>query len=1636
MIRFAKIILSAGLNGLALGLLALPATAAQPAVLPSHLPLYFEAIGSQVKGPEQFIARGHDYQFLISATGTQMALRKTATEPVAVRMQFVGANAQAQIRGDAELPGKINYFTGSDPAQWRVGLAMFAQVRVGELYPGVNLVYYGNERLLEYDFTIAPGGNPQAIAMHFDGVDAISVNSQGELILSLAGGEIRQPKPVIYQTTGGTRKEIAGGYRLVDAHTVAFAVGKYDRSQPLVLDPVLGYSTYFGGTAGDTAWAVAVDTNGSIYITGQTFSRQLFTNGWNGGPSFSTFGAFQTNFNGGKLTGDAFVAKLSIASDNTTTADYLTYLGGSADDGALGVAVDAAGNAYVTGFTDSPDFPVTNSLPGGVPGLPNSTNISGILDKSFGYYPIDAFVTELDSSGSNLVYSTYLGGSSMDCGMGIAVDAAGYAYVTGYTYSSNFPTVNALQNKLVCTNSFFFNANAFIAIIGPGGSSLAYSTYFGGTNFDEGKGIAVDTNGFVYVTGFTASTNFPTTNAVVQQLVWTNVVGTNHISITNSLNGYLLNGSTKKTAEFDAFVAKFDFTGTNLVKVYSTLLGSTNNDIANGIAVDNNGAAYVTGWTVSSNFPNTFGANIHSFVATNTRPSDLATNVFLTKITNAIGTTNVGIAWSAVFGGKGADVGYGVALDPAGDEVFVTGSASSTNFPTFNVPGLLRTTNSGKSDAFVIAFNTTGPSLLFSAYLGGKDNDFGYGIAVDTMTNVYVVGQTLSTNFPTFNGAITFRNGTNDAFLTKIILNVVPPAITTNAQPTSQTNAVGSFLILSVSGGVTGTPPFFYQWQFGTNLVVVTNVVDATNLIVVTNLVDATNLVNGTNISGVTNDTLIINPAQTTNAGYYQVIVTNFAGSVTSAIAVLGVTNIPAAVTVQPTNQLVGVGTTAILTATATGTAPLRYQWQVNGTNLVNGGHISGATSNVLAISNVQLANSSSNYTVIVTNINNSATSSVAILQVQASPVITVQPTPTNQSMAVGSTATFAVTAVGTVPLHYQWQYGTNLVNWTNLVNGVHISGATTNVLTISTAQMTNSGFYSVIVMNIAGSVTSSIVDLTVTNIPPAITVQPTTNQLVGVGTTATLAVIATGTAPLSYQWQVNGTNLMNGHANGATISGTTNNVLTISNVQTNNSSTNYTVVVTNFAGSVTSSVAALTVQAAPLITMQPTPTNQSIAVGSNATFTVTAVGTVPLHYQWQKDGANLTNAAGHISGATTNVLTINNAQTTDSSTNYTVIVTNIAGSVTSSVATLTVTNVPPAITVQPTNQAVVVGTSVTLAVTATGTAPLRYQWQVNGTNLVNSSGQISGAINNVLKINRAQTTNSGNYMVIVTNLGGSVTSSVAILTVASSPVIITQPTNQGVAVGSNATFAVTAVGFAPLSYQWWVNGTNLLVNGSQTNGATISGVTNNVLTISNAQTNDSGNYYSVTVTNSSGSMTSSNALLTVTNIPPAILVPPTNQTVGVGSTVTNVVIATGTPPLSYQWQVNGTNLVDGGRFSGATTNLLTITNAQTSDSGSYSVTVMGPGGSVTSSNAVLTVIVPLPDFGKIIAAGDGSFILSGTGGGANGTYYVLTSSNLLIPLTNWMYIATNQFDGSGNFIFTNAAPTNAPQWFYILQLP
>ncbi|HEV8523384.1 MAG TPA: SBBP repeat-containing protein, partial [Terriglobales bacterium] len=411
------------------------------------LPLHFEANQGQAHQDVRFLARGLGYSLYLTAGEAVLVLAKTnpvatpdahntkaqlkegiraeqsrheqrdaqaQVEPLALRMSLVGAAPAPLVSGREELPGKMNYFTGKDPAKWRTNVPTYAKVHYREVYPGIDLIYYGNQRQMEYDFIVAPGADPKKIVLAFKGAERLEIDAQGDLMLHAPGGAIRQKKPVIYQEVDGVRQEIEGRYVRKGANRVGFKVAAYDASRPLVIDPVvLSYSTYLGGSGGDYGMGIAVDAAGAAYVTGYT-----------GSTDFPTANAFQaTHAGGGQIPYDVFVTKLNATG---TALVYSTYLGGSGLDQGVGIAVDAAGAAYVTGGTESADFPVSCTAP------------CTVLDATLGAGGNDAFVTKLDPTGSALVYSTYLGGSYVDEGRSIAVDAEGAAYVTGLTESADF----------------------------------------------------------------------------------------------------------------------------------------------------------------------------------------------------------------------------------------------------------------------------------------------------------------------------------------------------------------------------------------------------------------------------------------------------------------------------------------------------------------------------------------------------------------------------------------------------------------------------------------------------------------------------------------------------------------------------------------------------------------------------------------------------------------------------------------------------------------------------------------------------------------------------------------------------------------------------------------------------------------------------------------------------------------------------------------------------------------------------------------------------------------------------------------------------------------------------------------------
>ena len=494
-----------------------------------RLPLRFEVNQGQMDSRAQFLVRGRGYSLFLTPTESVMVLRRSSVarrqvkrtkieEPLpsptgassVVRTKLIGARTEPDISGLEELPGRSNYLIGKDPSKWRVGVPSYARVKYTDIYPGIDLVYYGNQGRLEQDFVVAPGSEPRAIKLSFDGVRRLKIDANGDLVLAVPGGELRQSRPIAYQMVQGRKQEVASRYRLLARNQVGFEVGAYDTSEPLVIDPILVYSTYLGGNGEDIGNGIALDPSGNIYVTGYTAST-----------NFPTLNPRQAVKSGGN---DTFVTKLNAGGDALV---YSTYLGGSGDDQAKAIAVDSSGNAYVSGFTSSTNFPT-----------------QGTLRPSYGGGTFDAFVFKLNASGSTLAYSAYLGGSLEDQAAGIAVDPSGNAYVAGYTVSTNFPTVTPFQ----ATNAGGA-FDAFVTKVNAAGTAFSYSTYIGGDSGDRANAIAVDASGSAYITGSTPSVTFPTVNA---------------FQSSNS-------GPEQFGNSTDAFITKFSPSGTSLV--YSTYLG-------------------------------------------------------------------------------------------------------------------------------------------------------------------------------------------------------------------------------------------------------------------------------------------------------------------------------------------------------------------------------------------------------------------------------------------------------------------------------------------------------------------------------------------------------------------------------------------------------------------------------------------------------------------------------------------------------------------------------------------------------------------------------------------------------------------------------------------------------------------------------------------------------------------------------------------------------------------------------------------------------------------------------------------------------------------------------------------------------
>jgi len=813
------------------------------------LPLYFIENNGQVDEQVSFYERGAGHATFFTRDGVVLSLskgdgkvespihtadikgldagknKKITTE--AVQLSFVGANKNAKIIADEKMPGHINYFVGNDKTKWRSNIPTFGAVTYKDVYKNIDIKFYGNNKNIEHDVIVKPGGDPSQVKFVYKGIKGLKVTDTGDLEVSLENGKIIEKRPVVFQEINGKRVAVSGSYRILKERDGTFAYGfkvaSYDNTKDLVLDPVLVYSSYLGGYGGiENGIHIAVDTTGAAYITGLTQSG-----------TFPLMNPIQNVTRGGD---DVFVTKINPAGSAIV---YSTYLGGSSGETGYGIAVDTTGAAYITGTTTSPDFPLMNPIQGVVNGWQSEAFVTKInpagsaivystylggssgeagfgiaLDTTGAAYitgrtgsldfplmnPIqganggsyDAFVTKINPAGSAIVYSTYLGGSSGETGYGIAVDTTGAAYITGNTNSPDFPLMNPIQGSIGSLD------DAFVTKVNSAGSAIVYSTYLGGSNGDTGRGIAVDTTGAAYITGYTYSTDFPLMTPI--------------------------QGAFGGGIRADAFVTKTNSAGTAIV--YSSYLGGNSDDLGYGIAVDTTGAAYITGITTSPDFP----------LMNPIQGTDLY-DAFVTKM-DPSGTV---LVYSTYLGGSSFDNGYGIAVDTTG-AAYITGTTSSLDFPLMNpIQGIIH----GPPDTFIskIGLNKNAPIanagpdqnifLTETAYLDGSassdpngDPIVSYTWAIDSAppgsTSVLINANTatpfLTPDLPgryfislvVNDGKI---NSTPDTIIISVIENMPPVAVAIGAPTTGLAPLTVNFDASGSNDPEGGM--LSYSWDFG-----------------------------------------------------------------------------------------------------------------------------------------------------------------------------------------------------------------------------------------------------------------------------------------------------------------------------------------------------------------------------------------------------------------------------------------------------------------------------------------------------------------------------------------------------------------------------------------------------------------------------------------------------------------------------------------------------------------------------------------------------------------------------------------------------------------------------------------------------
>jgi uncharacterized protein (TIGR03437 family) len=722
--------------------LFLSISVALPAVSKISLePVTFEPNVGQTDTRVKYVGHAPHETLWLTAEGATLGLSRKSRQAV-LKLRFEGASHQPTISAQEPRPGVSNYFIGSDPTRWHASVPQFGKVRYRNLYPGIDVVFYGNPRQIEYDFVVGAGADPSKIVLAFDGADRMTMDAtEGDLALKIGDIEVRNRKPRIYQGD----KIVGGRWVTRGKWRAGFTIDPFDRSKPLVIDPVLTYATYLGGSAGDYGQAVAMDAQGNIYVTGGTDSSD-----------FPTKAGLSTSY---KSKFYAFVSKIDPSASGAASLVYSSYIGGTSAYGDFGqaIAADSSGSAYVAGFTRSTDFPLNNAFQ-------TKINTSVNCGSSGQVVPCpDAFVLKLSASGGALVYASYLGGANYDSAYGIAVDSSGNAYVTGEADSTDFPIRGTpYQNKLNGTS------DAFLAKIAPNGT-LLYSTYFGGELDDFCNGIALDSSGMVYLACITDSGKLPVS--------------------ANAYQSGLLGNSA-------AFVAKLNpSTGGSGGLLYSSYLSGTGGDTeAFAVAADASGNIYLTGSTTSPGFPVSTGAfgafqSTYGGVLGDQTFVGVPGDAFITKLNPAAGG-GAQLVYSTYFGGKNDEQGTAIAVDSKG-RIIIAGGTDSLDFTTtvdaFQ-PYYYGYPSTRKGFILLVDPSQSGDaSLLYATLLGGTDDDMIYGMAGDPAGNTVVVagedfsgdGYVTAAAFqPAFRGA---DQSDGDAYIARFDFTQAGPLITADS---------------------------------------------------------------------------------------------------------------------------------------------------------------------------------------------------------------------------------------------------------------------------------------------------------------------------------------------------------------------------------------------------------------------------------------------------------------------------------------------------------------------------------------------------------------------------------------------------------------------------------------------------------------------------------------------------------------------------------------------------------------------------------------------------------------------------------------------------------------------------------------